>query len=114
MIRSNNFELKAKDTWENILSFSEELSNCLLLLEAKSDTFQRRKYTRAYSLVLAPSEMSQLTKEAQFQHAQTDVILKDSLGLDEFNYFEKTIIIATQISYVIYLVAINLGDWGKF
>lgn len=114
LIRSNNFELKAKDTWENILCFAEELSNCLLLLEAKSETFQRRKNTHRYSLYVSSNPQAGQESSPQSNSPQSsDVIIKDSLGLDEFNYFEKTVVIATQISYVIYLVAINLGAWGR-
>jgi hypothetical protein len=111
--------LKAKDTWDNILSFAEELSNCLLLLESKSEVFQRRRMVRAYSLYIPHEDGTKDETEKKIalllgSPANQLVVMKDSPGLDEFNYREKAIVLATQICYILFLVSINLGDWGKF
>lgn len=111
--------MKAKDTWDNILSFAEELSNCLLLLESKSEMFQRRRVTRAYSLYIQRDHLDD-GSEALHAHnimgspASQLVVMKDSPGLDDFNYREKSIVLATQTCYILFLVSINLGVWGKF
>jgi hypothetical protein len=111
LIRSNNFELKAKDTWENIISFAEELSNCLLLLEAKSDMFHRRanRMKKIYSLYL--KDPKDLDKFEENTTSASNVMIKDATSLDEYNYQEKAIVLATQTCYVIFLVSINLGVW---
>lgn len=110
--------MKAKDTWGNILSFAEELSNCLLLLESKSDMFKRRRMSRIYSLYVPSS--AENTKADGFEStnylgspASQLVVMKDAPGLDDFNFREKSIVLATQTCYILFLVSINLGAWGK-
>lgn len=110
--------MKAKHTWDNILSFSQELSNCLLLLESKSDTFQRRRMNRVYSLYV-PSQDVETNKDGFMVNVPSTPVrevpvMKDTPGLDDFNYREKSIVLATQTCYVLFLVSINLGSWGMF
>ena len=109
--------MKAKHTWDNILSFSQELSSCLLLLETKSDTFKRRRMSRIYSLYV-PSQDVEAYKDGLEANAPSTpvrevMVMKDAPGLDDFNYREKSIVLSTQTCYVLFLVSINLGDWGK-
>jgi hypothetical protein len=111
--------MKAKDTWDNILSFAEELSSCLLLLESKSELFQRRRMSRIYSLYVPSQDAN--TKKDGFEAnnllgspANQLLVMKDSPGLDEFNFREKSIVLATQTCYTLFLVSINLGAWGNF
>jgi hypothetical protein len=110
--------MKAKYTWDNILSFTQELSSCLLLLDNKHDTFQRRSLSRAYSLYIPRSDLEDGANVADASTAMSPVrevmVMKDALGLDDFNFREKTIVLATQTCSILFLVSINLGDWGKF
>ena len=113
LIRSNNFELKAKDSWENIISFAEELSNCLLLLEVKSEMFGRRanRMKKIYSLYIKDPKDLDLFNSTSPTPNVNNVMIKDATSLDQYNYQEKAIVLATQTFYVLFLVSINLGAW---
>ena len=98
IVKSNNFELKPKAVWNTTLSFVEELSETLTLLEGKMEIFSiRRKRSRAYSL--------------KKSNEDGDSYLKDMPRLDNRNFREKVIVVIIQICYTLFLVSVNLGAW---
>lgn len=120
IVKSNNFEMRPKNVWASTLEYINQLSECVLLLEKKmisdndemsvesKSNFQR---SRVYSLL-----GSSMVGDVSGQRARRDseIFLKDTDKLMETNFVEKTPILIIQIAYTMFLVAINLGIWGKY